>query len=91
MLPKEAYELQKMCKSWAKTNDFNSEGSILIKKANGDKTFVIRNQQDLQNIPTTQQAVNPPVPPTLPLTQSSQSTTINPIIQPSILNPSRNK
>ena len=85
MIPKEAYELQKICKSWANTNGFKyvwfSEGSILTKK-----TFVICNQQDLQNIPINQQAVNPPAPSTSPSNQPSQLTSKNPIIQPSILN-----
>ena len=92
MLSKEVYELQKICKTWAKANGFKyvwySEGNILIKKANGDQTFVIRKQQDQQNIPLIQHAVNPSTQLTLHSSQASQAISNNPIIQPSTLHPS---
>ena len=84
----------KFCKTWAKANGFKyvwySEGNILIKKANGDQTFIIRKQQDLQNIPVIQQSVNLPTQSTLHSSQASQSISKNLIIQPSILHLSSN-
>ena len=95
MLSKEVYELQKTCKTWAKANGFKyvwySEGNILIKKANGDKTFIIHKPQDLQNIPLSQNADNPTTPSTSQYSQASQPTSKNQIIQPPILNLSDNK
>ena len=69
---------------WAKRNGFkyvwHSEGNILIKKTIGEQTFVIRKQQDLQNMPVIQQTENPLAQPALQSTQASTST--NPIIHP---------
>ena len=105
MLSKDTNELQRKCKTWAKANSYKfvwfSEGNILIKKANGSPTIVIRNELDLQNISVTCQTENQVPQSTSDSTQlsqsisqpsqSSQTINKNPIIQQPTLQSSGKK
>ena len=81
VLPKEQFLLLQKCKAWAKVNNFKfvwpHQGEILLKQANGTKTFNINCVEDLNGI-----VPNPPI--CTPLSPHSMSFSDS---QTNILNP----